>query len=349
MNNYLEKNRNLIFFGLTTTILLIFLYFLPKLTFLEPYTRDFNGNIAGEIIGGVLFLFLALHLQKESDERLRQVDDRLLKVDSSIETMEKIVIEREEMLRREKEIFRFKQFLENEAYHNIRFPDLVFSEGSLGLEYTIEPCRSDLNHPLVRSSEFENLYLIKIRDIAFRNVMNKEDFIEYESSPIHLGEYYFCSYYNGSWHMSLESGAAKDYKFYLSGKSGEGEYGTSANEFVNAHYVPENYQKLFTLRIGRNGEITKSSFTPYDIYSDEDQNLYLQIWRSPLKKIYYTTRNGTHDVPPTWILSIENFHGYGDQNFRHSIKSHIESELNQRQIVIKKLPWYNVDEKQRII
>lgn len=301
---------------------------------LYPLLNGFPGNLIGEIFGGFLFLFLALHIDKETEEKID-------KIVSLTDKSESLISNRERILENERAIERFEHFLKFESYHNIKFPDLQPDPESIGLEYTIIPVRDPkTGEPIKKSGEIWSSYIVQIHVPSYFKRLNSKKADKYNTSPIQENEYYFCRFFDGSWHMSIDEYGSERFKFYLSGKVGPVEEIVTANQYMNERIdFIQGREKIATLRLLEDGiELSDcGGFTPYNIYKDDKGNFFLQIWDSPLKAMYYTNPPGTY-ADKDWELFIEDIQGRAFGQKLANIKNVILKEIQKRGLELKKVP-----------
>lgn len=312
-----------------------------------PLFSNFGGNLIAGVLSGVLFLFLGLYFSSETEFKIDKI------VNVTIES-EKKLKEREDQLKRERDIFRFKNFVANENFHNVRFPQLKKDEDDLGLEYTIYPIRdSKNNEPVKKTSEMYEYYLVKVKGPAYLSVSNSAQRKKYDDSPIRDGQNYFCSYFNDSWNMTSGDFSEKWYSFYFSSKMGHVEYGESANEFMGKRndtwsgltevgkiQVDLDYKKLPPDFLG--------SFNSVPVFSDVTGNVFIQLHDSEPLKVYLTTKK--QEVPETnWKMQIDPVRGYAFGEKLENLKIEIADFLSEKKIELKKIHWYNLPEDKQLI
>ncbi|ACL64644.1 hypothetical protein A2cp1_1300 [Anaeromyxobacter dehalogenans 2CP-1] len=168
-----------------------------------------RGNLIAEILGGVVFLLLALHFGR----RVEGIILRRAQIDEERELMD-----------------RFIRFLEHEGHYEVSFPGLATEAQPWGLVYRLEPVRHE-GRAVKRETELETAYLVMVaRSACDEDVLEPERAADYERSPIKIGRRYFCRFFNGHWHMSPET-LGRKWQFHLFGKHGGIEHSISAEEF----------------------------------------------------------------------------------------------------------------------
>lgn len=295
-----NKGYLIVFFALSLLCLGI-PYLLPNdlPEWISPLIQGFGGNITAGIIQGLLFVFLALYLDAQTEEKICQIH-------AATTRSEEILKEREELLEKERTIDRFESFLREESCHNVTFPSLKTEANPLGLTYTIVPCRDQNGMPLQHVTEMVKLSVIKLRGPAHWNVLSDIEKQDYLSTPFKEGEYYFCRYFNSSWHMMCGTGMDKAYPFYLSSKLGQIEYGESANNFMrqfNSELENKDVIKTFYLlpSCKRYSPPAEESVCKHTIYKDRTSGkLFWQIDDSVLKSLNFSNDN----------VEIDNIKGY---------------------------------------
>lgn len=252
----------------------------------------FSGNLVSGLLGGLLFLFFGL-FQNDRLEKLQAETHRL-------------TLERDARDEAHRKHDRFIAFLREEGWHDICLPNLATERQSLGLHYTIEPVRDESGEPRCRVSEMITEYVVRVRGPAHEAVLPPEVLQEYQDAPIHSGEYYFCRFFNGQWHMGQEA-FGENHPFYLSGKVGPVEYGTTANSLVGASEAPSTAKRLCRFAVDENGELMRGSggATPVEILQEENGGLLLHIYGAPPKRLRIKSGGaGVSDI------RIDNFEGY---------------------------------------
>jgi hypothetical protein len=92
--------------------------------------------------------------------------------------------------------------IENDTHYNIRIPEVKTLTHPIGLEYTVIPIRDDkTNKPILYENSMEKLHIIKILEPAnWEYLLSDKKYakhiIDYQNSPIKVGEYYFCKFIN---------------------------------------------------------------------------------------------------------------------------------------------------------
>lgn len=245
-------------------------------------------------------------------------------------------------LRLREEVRRFEKFMANESHHDIRLPELATDKRRLGLEYTIRPVRDGQGVALHDKGEMRSRWVVEVVGPAQESVMKAEDLEEYESSPIRDGEYYYCEFYNDSWHLG-DGGLSNAYSFYLSGKVGPVEHLEDANDFVDRRRGTQDdeLKKLFQMVLDLEGRRLRDAGggNLFVVLTDPAEQLFLRINNSPPKRMYHTTTPDTRDGP-NWRFEIEKLRGHGRKHVRTNIRESIREELQRRGIPIPKVPWH---------
>jgi hypothetical protein len=292
------------------------------------------------IVGSLLFLLLTSYLDARSGEQINRI------VDATVESQE-ILSRRERQIDNERTILRFEEFLRRETYHSVRFPTIKPSPDSLGLEYVIEPVRDESGQPRKHETEMETLWVVKVVGPAYWEVLTPEQRCEYDPSPIREGSYYFCQFFNDSWHMSRGTAMDEPYLFYLSSKVGPCTNGESANAFMARFGDPfKGLQKRVSLDLDyRDGTPLKGAggVDAYDIYEGDTGTLFVGVGGSPPKRLYVTNSKRSYDASEWDELMIEGIRGHASGKKLANIKKAIIERLLQLKIEIPRVPWWEAD------
>jgi hypothetical protein len=232
----------------------------------------FRGNVISGLFGGVLFLLFGFYLNHELEKL--QIETHTLTVERAIRDEEQRKIER------------FMAFLRTEQYHDVRFPNLKTPTEPLGLVYTVEPVRDENGEPKRHVSEMDVSYVVKVRCVAQEEERTSENLADYDNAAIHTGEFCFCRFYNGEWHMGRDVlGFTEWHSFYLSGKVGPIQHGMSANDFVGASAPPENAERVCRFLVKDDGTRMSGSggATPVEIFRTKGGELLIQFYGAPPK------------------------------------------------------------------
>ncbi len=327
--------------GVVATLLISFFVDFEVTPFKNyPLFRGFGGNLTSGVIGGILFLFLALFLDAQTEEKIDHIKDVTTK-------SEKIISEREQKIQEERDILHFDNFMKNESYHNITLPDLN------GISYAIKPVRdAQTREPIMRTSEMGSSYIILVEHPAYLTVMSPVDLLEYDSSPIKDNCYYFCQFYNGSWHLSESNIGDRGYKFYLSSKGGHIEYGHAANEFMANRIDPFAgmlRKESFVLREDSGLILTETGVggVPAELYQDQHGKVFLKISTSLPKEIYFTNYQEEYgDTFPIFV--IDDMRGYASGVKLENIKRFIAERCQALSLSPRKIRWYELPEEKQL-
>jgi Ca2+/Na+ antiporter len=325
-----NKKRNFIFIILSIVILIFILSYFKK----DLSVLDFSINI----FVGILFLLLALYFDQSLEEKINTINELTQKSENAL-------TRREEELESEKRWQRFIHFIENDTNYNIRIPETKTSNHPLGLEYTIEPVRdTKTNQLILYKNSIEQMHIIKIKepanwDFILSTKENEALIKDYEISPIKVGEFYYCKFFNNRWNLSFNQ--EKFYEFYLSSKMGEAYLVVSASEFMN-NFTNEILNKTEISIFYSNIEPDESNgqgLSKCQIFLDKNTNdVYIKINCSRLKLMYF---KNTDSNPENWNLVIENIMGYTHGEKLEILKEKIEKELIKHNIQLVKIPWYH--------
>ncbi len=177
-----------------------------------PWLSGIKGNLTGEVVGGVLFLLLGFHFGKK---------------------VESIILRRADLDEQRERMNRFIRFLESERHYNVCFPALATEANSHGLVYRLEPARHE-GKAVKRETEIDTLFVVRVARPAYEDVLEPEQSADYKRSPIKIGGFYFCDFYNGEWHMGPSTARREWLEFHLFGKQGEMEHSVTAEKFYAA-------------------------------------------------------------------------------------------------------------------
>lgn len=307
----------------------------------QPFIEGVGGNVAAGIVGSLLFLLLTFYLDARSGEQINRIVE-------ATSASQEILRRRERQVENERTILRFEEFLRKETYHNVRFPEIKPSPDSLGPEYVIEPVRDEkTGQPRKYETEIETLWVVKVVEPAYWNVLTPEQRAEYDSSPIREGNYYFCQFFNDSWHMSRGTVVDEPLRFHLSGKVGPGTWGENANAFMARFEDPfKDLKKLTRLIVDyRDGTPMKGSggADVYDIYQNDKGSLFVGVGDSPPKRLYFTNTTRSYDASEWGELMIEGIRGHASGKKLENITKAIIERLGQLKIDIPRIPWWEAE------
>jgi Putative DNA-binding domain len=277
-------------------------------------------------VGSQTKFITPIDAQSRTVDRIRNAVDETLKLIDRWQTR----------VDSEDRVQQFVSFMKTESTYDIRLPELCEPGEPKGLEYTIRPVRDSEGKPLVDRGEMKERWVVQVMRVANENVMDEADFLPYDASPIREGEYYYCDYYNDSWHLS-DGRSPKAYTFHLSGKVGQVEFLESANAFVSRHAPDdESLKSIFKFTLGLDGLPLERSggCQRYEVLQ-RDAKFFLRIGDAPLKLIYLTklVNNSADEV---WHLEVESLRGHGNSGVRANIKLSLEAELRNRGIELPK-------------
>ncbi len=295
----------------------------------EAFSRNWIKDVSA---GSFVVMFFGNFILRTVAAKNREKNNILTKVMHEI-TMEK---KKEEELNTRYN--NFLNFLKNkkQQQYNILFPDL----GEEGLAYNISAVRKDDGTPHAYEDEINILYLIKINEISYYNVLKDEDLVKYEDSPIKVSEYYFCSFYDGYWHMANSTSMTNLYKFIKLGMTGRVRSSTQANSFAGTTHNPLEYEIIKSVIVDENGIEASSGDLITILKRLVDAEIFLQINKSPLKKIFLTSKSNEFGENVKWFLVIEYIDGYGSKLFTEGLIKIINDVLDQKKLKLKKIPWY---------
>jgi len=299
--------------------------------FLDILTKNFNGNMFAGILTSIYFVFLGLHLNSQNDNNLENIRQ---------------IIERWKRERDSERIYqRFLDFLKDETYHDVRFPEIKSTAECIGLSYTIEPVREVKTGKLVvKKSEMKTHYLIKVLPLDQSIRDWPEQIIKYQNSPIREDEYYFCEFYNGSWHMSSDDIGSPVYKFNLSGKVGPVESSYNANVYALSSVFQTKYTEVGQLLINESGapaNLIEEHVVVILLLKDNEGNYFIKIDYSPAKKVYYTNPKNSFKTDD-YFFYIENLGGYGSPEVRKILAHSVEDRFRELSIKVPSVPWYKI-------
>lgn len=303
----------------------------------KPLIDGLGGNVTAGIVGSLLFLLLTFYLDARSGEQI----DRIAKATVA---SEEILRERERQMESEQDILRFEEFLRKESYHNVCFPNIKPNPDSVGLEYRIEPVRDEKGHPRKYETEMETLWVIRVVEPAHWDVLNPKQRAEYDSSPIREGEFYFCRFFSGSWHLSRGVVMGDPEPFYLSTKTGPAYWAENANAFMSRFEdrfkeLTRVTEILVDVEDGTTN-LRSAGADVYTIYKDERGSLFVGAGDSPPKSLYWTNTSRSYDASEWDELMIEGIRGHASGAKLTNIKKAIIDRLALHQIEIPRVPWH---------
>lgn len=307
------------------------------LYFLRNYKKNSDIiDLITDLLVGLIFLFITSHLDKKLENEVKKIKKLTIK-------SENVLSRREKELETEKSWQQFIHFVETDTHYNIRIPEVKTLTHPIGLEYTVIPIRDDkTNKPILYENSMEKLHIIKILEPAnWEYLLSDKKYakhiIDYQNSPIKVGEYYFCKFINNKWNLSFDN--MKFYEFYFSSKMGEVHRIISASEYMGK-YINEtlNKKEISSFYLDIETENTGKGFSHFKIFLDTNSNrVYLKIDGSCLKQLYYRTLQSSDDK---YELVIENIMGYTHGEKLEILKHKIENELKLHQINLPKLLDY---------
>lgn len=329
--------------GCLGSLCLVSFYDLYKET-LPLWIRTLGQGLSGNLFIGVICSFLFLLLTFYWDKRTEEKIDHIQKV---VCKSEELISKRERLLKEERLMLQFEQFMKTESHAHAKFPNLKPKTSFGGLTYHIIPMRfPETGEPVKYVTEMHTRYVVKVTGPAYSKYLSPKQCKEYENSPILEDAFYFCSFFNGSWQMDDQSLLTSPHTFYLCGKDTGVEYGQSANKYmesINGNPFAD-MQEIDQLLLKDDGTklIGTGGCTPYKIYQDKERRLFLQILDSLPKKMYYTNSPNTYD-DTGWFLVIEGIGGYASGKKLENIKAVILNSLTEKNIEIAKIPWYKLE------
>ncbi|MFE8601215.1 hypothetical protein [Archangium violaceum] len=215
---------------------------------------------------------------------------------------------------------------------------MASDDSPLGLHYAIRPVRDSQGQPLRDVGEMRSRWVIEVIGPAHENILSDKKLKKYEVTPIRDGEYYYCEFYNGSWHMS-DGGIGKAYAFYLSGRVGQAEWLQNANDFVERHHKPDvGHTHLFDVFLNLQGKQypRDDGLNKYSVAMDKEGRLFLRINNSPPKQMYMINPANERD-DSSWCFLIEKLRGHGDREVLSNIRESLQKELQQQGITIPRV------------
>lgn len=233
----------------------------------------------------------------------------------------------------------FEEFMANGSYYDICLPDLKSDAAPIGLHYTIRPARNEHGQPFRVKDDMSDRWLVEVLGPAHANVMSDEELKRYDASPICDGEYYYCEFYNGYWHMSNGGVPGVVQRFYMSGMVGQVRWLQSANTFAAQNRAfGADHKHLFDVLLDDQGKPGRVGYV-YSVSTDDKGSLFLRIDDSPPKKMYMT--NPAHTLGDEgWYFEIDDLRGHGTSDVLSNIRESIQATLRQNNIQVPKIHWY---------
>jgi hypothetical protein len=135
--------------------------------------------------------------------------------------------------------------------------------------------------------------------------------------------------------------------FYLSGKVGQIEYGTSANEYVASRVGSplKASTRVCSLLLRPDDGLPPTGgggCDRYDVFRDESGSLHLSINDSPPKKLCLTNPPGTVE-DSGWPLEILDIRGRASGQKLKNIKKAIEDRLLLLEVQIPRVSSFELD------
>lgn len=293
------------------------------------WLRGFKGNLVGEFVGNVLFLFLGFHLQRRVDklqeeavtmqrdmkdvqERMHAVQDEMKHVQRDMRLAQAETRDVVDSLSRhpseQQAHLEFKRFLWRDSYHDVRLPEVKTALQPMGLQYTIAPIKDATGRPTSLRTEMHDFDLVMVQSIAPSAGDSADQLREYDSAAIHLNEAYFCEFYNGGWYLGQSAGSRRgQYRFELSTKFGQAEWTRPANEFLPWPLTPTDAVLFKTMLVSDDGTEHRVGGWDVRFYRQPDGSIWVQPSRAaPAKRVSMLVNelSGEHQ------LVIDSFEGY---------------------------------------
>ncbi|WPB81837.1 ATP-binding protein [Archangium violaceum] len=292
--------------------------------------RDDTWVIPQRVASNTIFLSIDA-AQAKTIEKLRSATNQTL---SLIEKWQ-------DEVKQKSRIRQFEEFMESGTYYDICLPDLASDDAPLGLHYAIRPARDGHGQPLRFEDDMSDRWVVEVIGPSHASVLSDEDMKRYDASPICEGEYYYCEFYNGSWHIST-GGVEDARRFYMSGMVGQPRWLQTANKFAAQNRTPSiEYTLLFEMLLDGQGKPARRGCI-YLVFSDGKGSLFLQVNDSPLKSMYMTNPAKTFG-DTGWYFCVDKLRGHGTPDVLSNIRESILNELQERGIQIPKIPWYSVE------
>ncbi|NDD66229.1 hypothetical protein EBZ35_01000 [bacterium] len=320
-----------------------------------------------EVLTTVLSLFGLYQYAKAASESSKAEKARQ-EAQISYQQIEAIVNEsneslskREKQLDNERKYHEFKQRLTHPDPIWIRFPDLP---DHCNRYYFIHPIFDPTHQdPHGLQSDFDPgrpLFLVYIQGLGdpyieglggkskewtfYQSCMHKHK-EEYATAPIRTGEFAYCVFMNGDWHLSYDNSFFSIFRFEWKSYLPGGEINT-ATEYVEGDlkWVPnpvDGMTEVSTLLLNDGHPVEEGGGTQCVIYKDKHDHLFLVYGRSRPKKLYMQPADpaiGDSEL----VCHIDDFSGFVTGDVLARIKESVLAECRAKQVAVpvKKGPFH---------
>ena len=169
--------------------------------------------------------------------------------------------------------------------------------------------------------------------------MDEGELLRYENSPIRVGEYYYCSFYNQEWHLCDDDTGSTGYSFLPYGKVFPVRTASDANTKIGGEKAQGEGDLVCEKIVGSDGKVG-SSGSSLNVFKKGDE-VFVKIGSSLPKRCYL--RNEAHSFEPChWFIEVEMLYGYFNMEGKKEFYGTLEGLLDEHKVVLKKVEWHKL-------
>lgn len=281
------------------------------------------GNILSEILGGVVFLLVGIHLQGTTENKIDLLYERL-KRDQDKENYQRMI-----------------DFLESGDTYDFFTPDINTANGSYYV-YSLKGILGPDGKPIFYNHEFFPQHIISVYDIAHRSVLKEEDLNEYIYGPLRVGEAYYVRHSASGWYV--EDSMGKHIRIQWFGKNGGVFSRPTANQLVKPSLgVSLNDLKPFSsfLYSPDGEESNQGNFC--ELYVTPEGNNYLVLSRDGTPRRVIATTATDDFTGEELYLKIEKVEGFFSSKLAlDNFKNLVNEKCQENGVKIKEVSFYEV-------
>lgn len=319
---YIKSNllylASVVFFALVLPFgVYLISYYTPDSSYPNAWLTQTSGGLLTGLYTGYIFLIIASLFQHSNNRKLDNLHKDL------------------ERMKNERKYQRMIDFVKNGDQYDVLLENHYDSEGQ-HLYYNIIPARDSKGVPLYDYDGIENVYIVRVDSISYKDELEEKLNLDYLQSPISPGEYYFVKFINNKWGFQAED--FEHVPFLWAGKSTGCRNVPSANKIASTNMELDTCT-TFIYDI-ESGNISNSGCMA-TVSRSKTGDLYVFPRRdSAPKKIFVTFKDGDYSKEHSFI-KIENIYGYFHSlEALENFKSVIKTKLKEEQIPLPVLDWW---------